>query len=151
MGTSSWDHHDSHMILIFELRVFCIFLSQHYIFLPINVALRYLYMNQHNLKVMSHICPCPKSHTILFKHIWEPSLDLYQVSSPTDLKSKIKLYITKTNSMTDYRISVHSYSLSYILNLNVPCCAILYFLFYICCHGFISMPALICNTDDLHK
>ena len=150
MGTSSWDHHDSYMILTFELRVFCIFLSQLY-FLPLNVALSYLYMNQHNLNVMSHICPCTNSHTIVFRHIWEPSLDLYQVSSPTDLKSKINLYITKTNSMTDYRISVHSYSMTYIINLNVPCFAMLYFLFYICCHGFICMPALIFNTDDLHK
>ena len=57
--------------------------------------------------------------------------------------------MTKTNIMSGQSISVHSQSITYILNLNVPYCAILYFLFYISCHGFLCMPALIFITDDL--
>ena len=93
----------------------------------------------------------PKCPTIVFMHIWEPFLDLYQVSSTYRFQEQNSiLYDQDTYHV---RLEHISSFLVYDIHSQSECsyCAILYFLFYICCHGFLCMPALIFITDDLHS
>ena len=76
-----------------QVQIIKIVYAQFNFFLPFNVALRYLvylYMNQYNVEVISHLWSWPQN-----------SHNCFQVSSPTDLKSKIQFYMTKMHIMSD--------------------------------------------------
>jgi len=122
-----------------------IFFCTIFFFLPFNVALRYsVYFLYESVKSWGH-CPTyeldPKNQTIVFKHIWEPSLDLQMYIKFLHLQ----ISIAKFNSIWPRQISCQTRAYQFIHSLWHTFSIWRFrtvLAFYICCHGFLCMPAL---------